>query len=58
MTYRKRETMKDFARYMASKYATIERLRKQDAERRAGESAPAMTKGSEDVRDYRVGVDH
>jgi hypothetical protein len=34
MTYKKRETMRDLARYMVGKYATIERIRRQDEQRK------------------------
>ena len=39
MTYYKRETMKDFARYMANKYETIKRIRKQEEYRKMVEAA-------------------
>lgn len=38
MIYKRRQSMKDFARYMVDKYTTIERLKKNDERRREFEA--------------------
>ena len=35
MAHKQRDSLKDLARYMVDKYTTIERLKKEDAQRRA-----------------------